>query len=90
MLAEQPIAHPKAYSKAWLKMVVSSVEEGNSSPTYLLNCIKEYIAHLDNIDANRGGKGKASEKRIAANRINAKKGGWKKGVPRKKVESENQ
>lgn len=74
----------KQFTKAWLKMVVSSVEEGYSSTNYLLICIKEYIAHLDSIDAKRGGKGKASEKRIAANRINALKG----GRPRKTKEAE--
>lgn len=79
----------KLYSKAWFKDLVAKTEEVKDKHPeitlhLLLNDLKDYIAHLDRIDAKRGGKGKASEARIAANRINAKKGGWKKGVPRKK------
>lgn len=75
---------PKIYTKAWLKMVLATVEDGMASPHFLLNCIKEYVAHLDSIDAKRGRNGKASEKRIEANRINALKG----GRPRKTKEAE--
>lgn len=86
---------PKIYTKAWFKWLVSSAEEVKDKHPeltlyLLLNDLKDYIAHLDRIDAKRGGKGKASEARIAANRINALKGGWKKGVPRKKKEAENE
>lgn len=84
----------KLYSKAWFKDLVTKTEEVKDKHPeltlhLLLNDLKDYIAHLDRIDAKRGGKGKASEARIAANRINAKKGGWKKGVPRKKTSTNN-
>lgn len=87
------MAETKLYSKAWFKMIVKGAEEGKDKSAdltlhCLLNDLRNYIDHLDMIDSKRGGKGTASEKRIAANRINALKGGWKKGVPRKKKEVE--
>lgn len=79
----------KPYSKAWFKQIVSDAEaimEQNPALTLslLIGDLKNYIAHLDEIDSRRG-RG-MSDAKYAAIKENSKKGGWKKGVPRKKKE----
>lgn len=77
----------KIYSKAWFKELVAKTEEVKDNHPeltlhLLLNDLKDYIAHLDEVDSRRGkGTSEAKKKSSAAN---GKKGGWKKGVPRKK------
>lgn len=84
-MSNEPI---KLYSKAWFKQIVETTENiKDKKPELILDILlkdlKAYIAHLDEMDSHKGAKGTASEAKIAANRINAKKGGWPKGKPRK-------
>lgn len=87
------MAEIKEFSKNWFKWIVKSTEEVKDQKPeltlhLLLNDLKNYIAHLDEIDSRRG-RGMSPAK-YAAIKENAKKGGWKKGVPRKKkTEAEN-
>lgn len=79
------MADAKKYTKAWLKEIVANADADNRSAYEvlcdLLNDLKAYTNHLDEIDANRG-KGMSPAK-YAALVANGRKGGWPKGRPRK-------
>lgn len=83
------MAEIKKFSKAWLKQLVLEAEQ-SAFIDFEITCrkliaeLKSYIGHLDMVDSRRGKGTSVAKKKSSAE--NGKKGGWKKGVPRKKKE----
>lgn len=76
----------KPYTKKWLRERLDECERehgkgvSDALPS-LVSHVRGYLDHLDEIDSRRGCG--MSEKKLAAMSTNGKKGGWKKGRPRK-------